>query len=80
VAVDRLLADLRRVPLYLQEAPAMTVQSYQVQLVRPDGSREIVVFYANGSTHAHYIATELNPGSQVNVLGLLPEWSGDDSI
>jgi hypothetical protein len=58
----------------------MTVQPYQIQLVRPDGSREISVYYANGSTHAHYIAAELNPGSQVNVLGLLPEWGGDDSI
>lgn len=58
----------------------MTVQPYQVQLTRPDGNRELVIFYANGSTHAYYVAAELNPGCQVSVIGLLPEWEGDDSL
>ncbi len=58
----------------------MTVQPYQVQIVRPSGDRELAVYYANGGTHAHYVAIELNPGCQINVLGLLPEWSGDDPL
>ncbi len=59
-------------------ALTVTVEPYQIQLTRPDGIREIVVYYASGSTHAHYVAAELNPGCQVNVIGLLPEWTGDD--
>lgn len=58
----------------------MTVQPYQVQVVRADGSRELAIYYANGSTHAHYIAAELNPGCQINLLGRPPEWSGDDPL
>lgn len=58
----------------------MKTQPYQIQLVRPNGDREIVVYYANGSTHAHYIAAELNPGCTISVLGLLPEWSSDDPL
>jgi hypothetical protein len=56
----------------------MTAQPYQVQLTKSDGSRELVVYYACGSTHAHYTATELNPDCQVSVIGLYPEWAGDD--
>jgi hypothetical protein len=58
----------------------MTVQSYQVHITKPDGNRELAIYYANGSTHAHYIAQELNPGCGVSVLGLTPEWNGDDSV
>lgn len=58
----------------------MTVRPYQIQLVRPSGDRELVVYYASNSTHAYYTAAEINPGCQVNVIGLLPEWSGDDSL
>lgn len=58
----------------------MTVSPYQIQLTSSGGDREIVVYYATSATHAHYIAAELNPGRQVNVIGLLPEWTGDDLL
>lgn len=58
----------------------MPVQPYQVQLTRPNGTRELVIYYANGGTHAHWLATELNPDCQVNLLGLAPEWDGDDPL
>lgn len=58
----------------------MSVQPYQIQLIHPDGAREVVVYYANGTAHAHYTARELHPGCQVSVMGLLPEWDGDDPL
>jgi len=58
----------------------MIVQPYQIQITRVDGTRELVIYHANGATHAHYTAAELNPGCQVSVIGLLPEWEGDDPL
>jgi hypothetical protein len=58
----------------------VTTQPYQVQVIRPSGDRELAVYYANGATHAHYTAAELNPDCQINVIGLLPQWDGDDSL
>lgn len=58
----------------------MSVEPYQIQLVKPDGSREIVVYYANGASHAHYTAAELHPDCQVSVMGFLPEWDGEDPL
>jgi hypothetical protein len=52
----------------------MTVYPYQIQVVRPDGERSIVVYYAVSTTNAHYIARELHPGCQISVIGLEPEW------
>lgn len=58
----------------------MTVQPYQVQIIRPDGTRELAIYFATGSTHAYYTAAEFNPGCQISVIGRPPEWSGDDPL
>lgn len=58
----------------------MPVHPYQVQVVCPTGDRSLVIYYAAGATHAHYIAKELHPGCEINVLGLMPEWEGDDPL
>jgi hypothetical protein len=52
----------------------MTVYPYRVQVTCLDGKQSTVTYYATSATTAHYIARELNPGCEVNVIGLEPEW------
>ena len=52
----------------------MKINTYEIQLIKPDGTHQTVCYCANGSTHAWYIATELNPNCKIKVIGLLPEW------
>lgn len=52
----------------------MTVGYYRIRLTRPDGSSWIWLAYAVTATNAHWIAAELHPGHQVEVLGLEGEW------
>lgn len=52
----------------------MTVGYYRIRLTRQDGSVWIWLTYAVSATNAHWMATELHPTCQVEVLGLEGQW------
>ena len=56
----------------------MKIATYDVQVTTSGGGHRKVQYCANGSTHAWYIAKELNPGCHVTVIGITPEW--DDTL
>lgn len=50
---------------------------YRVQLVYPDGHREQKQIWGNGSTNAHWIASQLHPDAQVSVLSVIAEYDAE---
>ena len=51
----------------------MRSEPYKVEVIDPDGTKTQAFYHARGSTHAWYFAMEMNPGCQINVLGLASE-------
>lgn len=47
----------------------MALQTYQISITDKDGSERTIELKANGATHAWYIAKELNPNCEIQVLG-----------
>jgi len=47
---------------------------YNIRVTKPDGTTSLWQTWAVTATNAHWIAAELHPGCQVEVLGLAPEW------
>jgi hypothetical protein len=52
----------------------MTVGYYRIRLRDPAGNIKVWCTWAVSATNAHWMAAELHPGYQVEVLGLEDEW------